>query len=139
MSGSRTKDEKFLALDGKTYSLGEDNLVIADDARAVGIGGVMGGEDTGVTETTRNVLLESAYFRPASVRRTARDIESAERLELSLRARRRSRDDSARITTRHRTDPRTRRRESTHRDRYRRRASAAAARCFACATSDATD
>jgi phenylalanyl-tRNA synthetase beta chain len=68
------EDEKFLALDGKTYSLGKNSLVIADDARAVGIAGVMGGEDTGVTETTKNVLLESAYFRPGSVRRTARKL-----------------------------------------------------------------
>jgi phenylalanyl-tRNA synthetase beta chain len=68
------ENEKFLALDGKTYSLGADNLVIADDARAVGIAGVMGGEDTRVTETTKNVLLESAYFRPGSVRRTARKL-----------------------------------------------------------------
>src|SRR5476649_2748772 len=67
-------NEKFLALDGRTYSLDTDNLVIADDARAVGIAGVMGGEDTGVTETTKNVLLESAYFRPGSVRRTARKL-----------------------------------------------------------------
>jgi phenylalanyl-tRNA synthetase beta chain len=68
------ENEKFLALDGKTYSLGPDSLVIADEARAVGIAGVMGGEDTGVTETTKNVLLESAYFRPGSVRRTARKL-----------------------------------------------------------------
>src|SRR5712692_7822309 len=66
--------EKFLALDGKTYSLAPENLVIADDERAVGIGGVMGGEETGVTESTRNVLLESAYFLPASIRRTARNL-----------------------------------------------------------------
>ncbi len=66
------EEEKFLALDGKTYSLGRDNLVIADNARAVAIAGVMGGEDTGVTASTRNVLIESAYFLPASVRRTAR-------------------------------------------------------------------
>ena len=65
-------NETFLALDGKTYSLGKDDLVIADDVRAVGIAGVMGGEDTGVTATTRNVLLESAYFRAGSVRQTAR-------------------------------------------------------------------
>jgi phenylalanyl-tRNA synthetase beta chain len=64
--------EKFLALDGKTYSLSEQDLVIADDARAVGIAGVMGGEDTGVTEGTTTLLLESAFFNPASVRRTAR-------------------------------------------------------------------
>jgi phenylalanyl-tRNA synthetase beta chain len=69
---SAQEGETFLALDGKTYSLGADDLVIADDARTVGIAGVMGGEDTGVTEGTRNILLESAYFRPGSVRRTAR-------------------------------------------------------------------
>jgi phenylalanyl-tRNA synthetase beta chain len=66
--------EKFLALDGKTYSLGKANLVIADEERAVAIAGVMGGEETGVTEATRNVLLESAYFLPSSVRRTARSL-----------------------------------------------------------------
>jgi len=66
------ENENFLALDGKTYSLGSDNLVIADAVQAIGLAGVMGGEDTGVTETTTNVLLESAYFRPGSVRRTAR-------------------------------------------------------------------
>jgi phenylalanyl-tRNA synthetase beta chain len=66
--------EKFLALDGKTYSLEPDNLVVADQERAVGIGGVMGGEETGVTDFTKNILLEAAYFLPASVRRTARDL-----------------------------------------------------------------
>ncbi len=67
-------DEKFLALDGKTYSLTTRDLVIADQERAIGIGGVMGGEDTGVSETTRNILLEAAYFLPASIRRTARGL-----------------------------------------------------------------
>ncbi|HEU0275393.1 MAG TPA: phenylalanine--tRNA ligase subunit beta [Candidatus Udaeobacter sp.] len=66
--------EKFLALDGKTYSLKPDNCVVADEESAVGIGGVMGGEKTGVTELTRNVLLEAAYFLPASIRRTAREL-----------------------------------------------------------------
>src|SRR6202035_858333 len=64
--------EKFLALDGKTYTLTSKDLVIADQERVIGIGGVMGGEETGVTESTRNVLLEAAYFQPSSVRRTAR-------------------------------------------------------------------
>jgi phenylalanyl-tRNA synthetase beta chain len=67
-------NEKFLALDGKTYSLKPDNCVIADQERAVGIGGVMGGEETGVTDSTKNILLEAAYFLPASIRRTARDL-----------------------------------------------------------------
>ena len=66
--------ENFLALDGKTYSLKPDNCVVADQERAVGIGGVMGGEETGVTEFTRNVLLEAAYFLPASIRHTAREL-----------------------------------------------------------------
>jgi len=66
--------EKFLALDGKTYSLKPDNLVVADQERAVGIGGVMGGEETGVTDSTKNILLEGAYFLPASIRRTARNL-----------------------------------------------------------------
>ncbi len=66
--------ENFLALDGKTYSLKTDNLVVADQERAVGIAGVMGGEETCVTESTKNILLESAYFLPASVRRTARNL-----------------------------------------------------------------
>jgi phenylalanyl-tRNA synthetase beta chain len=66
--------EKFLALDGKTYSLKPDNCVVADQERVVGIGGVMGGEETGVTESSKNVLLEAAYFFPASIRRTAREL-----------------------------------------------------------------
>src|SRR5438034_4252757 len=66
--------EKFLALDGKNYSLKPDNLVVADQEHAVGIGGVMGGEETGVTDFTKNILLEAAYFLPASIRRTARNL-----------------------------------------------------------------
>src|SRR5439155_23034531 len=66
--------EKFLALDGKTYSLKPDSCVVADQERAVGIGGVMGGEETAVTDSTKNILLEAAYFLPASIRRTAREL-----------------------------------------------------------------
>ena len=66
--------EKFLALDGKTYTLTSKDLVIADQERVIGIGGVMGGEETSVTESTRNVLLEAAYFLPSSVRHTARTL-----------------------------------------------------------------
>ncbi len=67
-------NEKFLALDGRTYNLDQKNMLIADAARGIAIGGVMGGEDTGVTSTTRNVLLESAYFLPSNIRRTARNL-----------------------------------------------------------------
>jgi phenylalanyl-tRNA synthetase beta chain len=66
--------EKFLALDGNNYTLTSKDLVIADQERVIGIGGVMGGEETGVTASTKNVLLEAAYFQPSSVRRTARTL-----------------------------------------------------------------
>jgi phenylalanyl-tRNA synthetase beta chain len=66
--------EKFLALDGETYSLKPDNCVVTDQERVVGIGGVMGGEETGVTDSTKSILLEAAHFLPASIRRTAREL-----------------------------------------------------------------
>src|SRR5438876_847823 len=66
--------EQFLALDGKTYSLKSDSCVVADRERAVGIGGIMGGEETAVTDSTKNILLGAAYFLPASIRRTAREL-----------------------------------------------------------------
>jgi phenylalanyl-tRNA synthetase beta chain len=66
--------EKFLALDGKTYKLKVDNCVVVDQEHAVGIGGVMGGEETGVTNSTENILLEAAYFLPSSIRLTARNL-----------------------------------------------------------------
>jgi phenylalanyl-tRNA synthetase beta chain len=67
-------NEKFLALDGRTYNLSPRNMLIADEVRGIAIGGVMGGEATGVTGATRNLLLESAWFLPASIRRTVREL-----------------------------------------------------------------
>ena len=67
-----TEGEEFLALDGKTYKLTAGQLVIADQRRAVAIAGVMGGEETGVTEGTTNIVIESAAFSPQSIRRTSR-------------------------------------------------------------------
>jgi phenylalanyl-tRNA synthetase beta chain len=64
--------EAFTALDGKAYTLTAEDLVIADQEKALAIAGVMGGEDSGVTEATQDVLLESAYFVPSGVRRTSR-------------------------------------------------------------------
>jgi phenylalanyl-tRNA synthetase beta chain len=66
--------EKLLALDGKTYDLNQTHLVIADAEKAIGLGGVMGGEDTGVSSGTRTVLVESAYFDPGLIRRTSRGL-----------------------------------------------------------------
>lgn len=64
--------EKFLALDGEEYELTAEDMVIADSKKAVAIGGVMGGEDSGVTEKTTDILLESAYFDGPAIRRTGR-------------------------------------------------------------------
>ncbi|MFH1726379.1 MAG: phenylalanine--tRNA ligase subunit beta [Elusimicrobiota bacterium] len=64
--------EKIRALDGKEYALSTENLVIADAERTVAVAGVIGGEATGVTQATRRVFLECAYFRPGRVRRSAR-------------------------------------------------------------------
>ena len=66
--------ETFLALDGKNYPLAPRQLVIADSSRALAIAGVMGGEESGVTESTVDVLLESAWFTPAEIRHTSRDL-----------------------------------------------------------------
>ena len=64
--------EELLALDGKDYELGPDDVVIADHDRALAIAGVMGGERSGVVATTTEILLESAYFNPGFIRRTSR-------------------------------------------------------------------
>jgi phenylalanyl-tRNA synthetase beta chain len=64
--------EKFTALDGKEHTLDAGDLVIADHQKPVALAGVMGGEHSGVTETTIEILLESAYFQTTTVRRTSR-------------------------------------------------------------------
>ncbi len=64
--------EEILALDGKTYALDPEMVVIADQAGPQGIGGVMGGELTGCTETTTSVFLEVALFDPVRVAATGR-------------------------------------------------------------------
>ena len=64
--------EKLKTLDGMERALDEEMLVIADASRAVAIAGVMGGEETEISDATSDVLIESAYFAPASVRRTSK-------------------------------------------------------------------
>jgi len=66
------RGESFLALDGMTYEVDGDMCVIADDRAVLGLGGVIGGEETGVTESTTNVFIESAYFDPKRTARTGR-------------------------------------------------------------------
>jgi phenylalanyl-tRNA synthetase beta chain len=65
-------EERLVALDGKEYVLEPYDLVIADEKKALAIAGVMGGEESGVAATTRDLLLEAAYFNPTCVRRTSR-------------------------------------------------------------------
>ncbi len=64
--------ERVLALDGRTYTLSEEMCVIADEARALGLGGVIGGEETGCSDETVNVFVESALFDPLTIAATGR-------------------------------------------------------------------
>ncbi len=79
------KRESFTTLDGEKRKLPEDAVLITDGKNAVAIGGVMGGLDSEVSETTKTILLESAYFIPTRIRRTRKalgmDTESAIRFE----------------------------------------------------------
>ncbi|HZH90795.1 MAG TPA: phenylalanine--tRNA ligase subunit beta [Pyrinomonadaceae bacterium] len=77
--------ERIETLDGVERELDAEMLVIADALRAVAIAGVMGGAETEISDTTRDVLIESAYFAPASIRRTSRALglqtEASDRFE----------------------------------------------------------
>jgi phenylalanyl-tRNA synthetase beta chain len=82
-----TKGEKFAAIDHNTYELDGNDCVIADAQRVVAIAGVMGGADSEISETTVDVLIESAAFDAVTVRTTARKLklhsESSFRFERS--------------------------------------------------------
>ncbi len=69
------KGEKLVTLDGKERELSEGMLLICDGERPVAVAGVMGGLDTEVTEKTNNILIESAWFAPSSIRRTAKTLK----------------------------------------------------------------
>ena len=64
--------ERLKTLDGVERVLDPEDLVVADEAKALGLAGVMGGWDTMITAETKNVLVEAAWFEPMAVRRTAR-------------------------------------------------------------------
>jgi len=64
--------ERFTTLDGQARILDGSMLVIADPVHAIGLAGVMGGQNSEVSQKTTRVLLESAYFDPGSIRRTSR-------------------------------------------------------------------
>lgn len=66
---------KFTTLDSKVRELDKDTLMICDAERDVAIAGVMGGENSEVYDDTKNILIESAYFNPSSVRRTSKYLQ----------------------------------------------------------------
>ncbi len=75
--------ERFASLDGQEHALRPPMLMIADPERAIGLAGVMGGANSEMTESTRNVLLESATFNAINTRRTANALKL--RTDASLR------------------------------------------------------
>lgn len=80
--------EKFTTLDGKEQQLTDDMLVIADPQKVLGIAGVMGGLDSGITPTCTTVIFEAANFDPLSIRKTSTSLgirsEASARFEKSL-------------------------------------------------------
>ena len=66
--------EEFEALDNKKYRLKKGMCVITDKSGVLGLGGIIGGTKTSTEFETKNILLESAYFLPSSIRRTAREL-----------------------------------------------------------------
>jgi len=64
--------ESFEALDNKSYKLQNDMCIISDKKGVLGLGGIIGGTSTSTELDTKNILLESAYFLPASIRKTSR-------------------------------------------------------------------
>jgi phenylalanyl-tRNA synthetase beta chain len=77
--------EKFITLDGQERTLTKEMLLIADELKAIALAGIMGGRNTEINDATRDVLIESAYFNPANVRRTSKQLglrsESSYRFE----------------------------------------------------------
>ena len=66
------RGETIKSLDGEMRKIDPETVVIADGKRAVALGGIIGGFDTEITQSTRNVLLECAWFDPSTIRRAAR-------------------------------------------------------------------
>ena len=124
--------EKITTLDGVVRTLEPDMLVIADRDRPQAVGGVMGGADSEVSSATATVVFESAYFKPASVRRTSKRLglktEASSRFE-------RGGDPGAsgdRDPARDRADAADRRRPAGRIDRRRLPAAASSRSVFTC-------
>ena len=81
------KDEKLTTLDEIERTLTEEDIVISDGEKAIGLAGVMGGADTEITEKTKNIIIEAAIFNPGKIRKTANSIlrsEASTRFEKGL-------------------------------------------------------
>lgn len=82
------KGEQIVTIDNEPKTLDEGMLVIADSKRPIAIAGIMGGKETEVGDGTKDILLESAYFEPTSIRRTSKKIgistEASYRFERSI-------------------------------------------------------
>ena len=66
------KDESFEALDDKTYTATSADIAITDESGVIGLGGIVGGVTTGCDKNTTDILVESAYFDPLTIRRSAK-------------------------------------------------------------------
>jgi phenylalanyl-tRNA synthetase beta chain len=67
--------EKFTTLDEQQRALTKDNLLIADETKAIALAGVMGGQNTEINDKTVDVLIESAWFKPQNIRATSKRLE----------------------------------------------------------------
>lgn len=80
-----TEGEQFITLDNQTRTLVADDLVVCDAERPVALAGIMGGLNSEIGDTTTDILLESAWFKPAGIRRTSKRLglhtESSHRFE----------------------------------------------------------
>jgi phenylalanyl-tRNA synthetase beta chain len=90
--------EKIHTLDGAERTLAKGMCVIADGTRAIGIGGVMGGAETEISFSTRNILIECAWFDPIAVRRTSKALGL--RTEASYRFERGANPETAELASR---------------------------------------
>ena len=80
-------NEKLTTLDGIERTLHDENIVISDGKKAIGLAGVMGGLDTEITDTTKDIIIEAAIFDGVKVRKTSKEVirsESSNRFEKGL-------------------------------------------------------
>ncbi|MBS4034959.1 MAG: phenylalanine--tRNA ligase subunit beta [Ignavibacterium sp.] len=72
---STAQEKRFTTLDSKERNLPAETLMICDGEREVAIAGVMGGENSEISQSTKNILIESAYFNPSSIRKTSKKLQ----------------------------------------------------------------